>query len=694
MINNFNFHGNVYLNFNCKKCNQNIPDGNCGAYIKSMTIELEGGIVIFNIEGTIGTNVNMVFNVNGYDSVTSDCAVKDTTYTIPIGTFAAIIGNSGTISLNAYSDECSTLLCSEGFEFNTFSIEVPVSGDSVTYIPSESDCDNVTYVELLAGIGGINLNTNTGVVTIDAQTIESNMPIYIYYAKCNDVITELIILFLGNPQEPQQMYSCSGNTCIEDENGQYDHPSCYGNCNGGGGQMYSCVEGSCVPDNNGQYNNNNCNGNCNVLPPTLYSCSGQQCIEDENGQYDNSNCYGNCCLPMNEVISYECIPFVFLGEVNSQDDIIFNQATVTRADGFCGEEIVVLNNYSECCLVTGTYLGYTCSLGTKTKYFNNVECGGNAFTTYTETIVDDVDCLGASALLFTLEYDDINDAPFVYTDITGWQEYIYPTYGRLTDITVSGNFMYFYGYNNTFNSFTYGASEYNIVPVTLKSVTFAPGFDRPYNVRLHTDDGVNTAISTIDLSTFTNLGYIDLRNNKFTSIDLSAYTNLIGIFLDDNDLTSIIIGNNLNLNTLNINNNPIATIDISLNTSLMTFSFSNTLINSLDVTNNVLLSTIQSDNGLLTGLDISNNVGLTTLYLANHPITSIDISVHSLLNNVRFDNADLDLISVDSILSNLVTFNLNNGYLILAGGTNATPNAQGLLDVATLQSRGWTVLTN
>lgn len=683
MINNFNFHGNIYLNFGCKKCNQSDNTG-CGSYVNSVTLDFETGL-IFDINGSTGAYVNVEILPETQPSAITECTVNNGTHIIPLSSLGGFTGFSGILKFNfSNNNDCTSPICVVEIPYNTYSQEVPVSGDDTIFVPVNlTECNNESFAELFSMVGNATLNTNNGHLTITAGEADG---VVIYYMLCDGHMTDFVIVSVGNPQIK---YSCAEAVCIEDENGNYTNSNCDNQCSGGP-ERYSCRGNDCVFDPEGIYFNSWCNGQCNQ-PVTMYSCSGQQCVEDENGQYNNNNCYSNCCLPMNEIISYECIPFVFLGEVNSQVDIIFNQATVTRANGFCEEEIVVLKNYSECCLTTGTYLGYTCDLGIKTKYFNDVECGGSPFSTYTEIVIDDVDCLGASALLFTLEYDDINDAPFVYTDITGWQSYICPTYGRLTDITISGNFMYFYGYNNTFYQFNYGVSGNNIVPVALKLVTFAPGFDRPYTVNIHTDSGISTAISTIDLSTFTNLGYIDLRNNKFTSIDLSAYTNSIGIYLDDNDLTSITIGNNLNLNSLSISNNPIAAIDISLNTSLMTFVFSNTLINTLDVTNNTALGTIQSDVGLLTELDISENVGLITLYLANHPITSADISNNPLLNVIRFDNANLDSVSVNSILSNLVTFNSNNGYLVLSG---ASPDAQGLLDVAILQSRGWAVYTN
>ena len=61
--------------------------------------------------------------------------------------------------------------------------------------------------------------------------------------------------------------------------------------------------------------------------------------------------------------------------------------------------------------------------------------------------------------------------------------------------------------------------------------------------------------------------------------------------------------------------------------------------------------------------------------------------------NISFNNISND-IDINSIIAALVVNNLNNGNLQLQGGTNAAPTGQGILDVATLQSRGWSVTTN
>jgi hypothetical protein len=66
--------------------------------------------------------------------------------------------------------------------------------------------------------------------------------------------------------------------------------------------------------------------------------------------------------------------------------------------------------------------------------------------------------------------------------------------------------------------------------------------------------------------------------------------------------------------------------------------------------------------------------------------------------NFAFDNAwqncALNQTSVDNILVSLDASGITNNTTSLAGGTSAAPSATGLAAKASLQGKGWTVLTN
>jgi hypothetical protein len=57
-------------------------------------------------------------------------------------------------------------------------------------------------------------------------------------------------------------------------------------------------------------------------------------------------------------------------------------------------------------------------------------------------------------------------------------------------------------------------------------------------------------------------------------------------------------------------------------------------------------------------------------------------------------NCALDQTSVDNILVSLDTAGQNNGTVNIDGGTSSAPGAAGLAAKASLQGKGWNVVTN
>ena len=83
-------------------------------------------------------------------------------------------------------------------------------------------------------------------------------------------------------------YSCSGTTCKQDDNGEYDSVDCDDACNLS--TKYTCDGSECKLDVNGEHNDNKCGGECS----TNYSCSGTKCVEDDDGDYDSDDCDDEC----------------------------------------------------------------------------------------------------------------------------------------------------------------------------------------------------------------------------------------------------------------------------------------------------------------------------------------------------------------------------------------------------------------
>lgn len=80
-------------------------------------------------------------------------------------------------------------------------------------------------------------------------------------------------------------------------------------------------------------------------------------------------------------------------------------------------------------------------------------------------------------------------------------------------------------------------------------------------------------------------------------------------------------------------------------------------------------------------------------------ITAVDFSAGSSIESPDtiswdLDTQALDVSSINAILAFCVAHGGDNGSLDTHGGTSAAPSGQGILDVATLIGRGWTVTTN
>jgi hypothetical protein len=69
-------------------------------------------------------------------------------------------------------------------------------------------------------------------------------------------------------------------------------------------------------------------------------------------------------------------------------------------------------------------------------------------------------------------------------------------------------------------------------------------------------------------------------------------------------------------------------------------------------------------------------------------------TIYSFAFEDAWTNCALTEESVDNILVSLDTSGMTNKTTSLAGGTSSAPGAAGLAAKASLQGKGWTVLTN
>ena len=170
-------------------------------------------------------------------------------------------------------------------------------------------------------------------------------------------------------------------------------------------------------------------------------------------------------------------------------------------------------------------------------------------------------------------------------------------------------------------------------------------------------------LQTVNLSNLPNLGYVDISDcdipgtniNSLTSVNFSGSTGITEIRLDDSD-------------------------------------FSAGLPNISALTNLYWLDVDQCN---LPSLNLS---GFSNLFLVdawdNENMTTINITGCSNLVELYIDSCALTQQSIDHVLAELDDQGNTGGYLDINGGTNAYPSPAGMVSLANLQGKGWSIYYN
>lgn len=145
---------------------------------------------------------------------------------------------------------------------------------------------------------------------------------------------------------------------------------------------------------------------------------------------------------------------------------------------------------------------------------------------------------------------------------------------------------------------------------------------------------------------------------------------------------------------LTANEADLTALDISSNSVITHLLCHDNNLTTLDVTNNTALQQLGCHNNNLTSLDVTNNTALLYLGLSGNSLTTLDISSNTLLVNLNVSNNDLTSSAINAILSALAASEVTDGYVFLQNQlSGGAPMGQGLTDIETIQSRGWTVTT-
>ena len=136
----------------------------------------------------------------------------------------------------------------------------------------------------------------------------------------------------------------------------------------------------------------------------------------------------------------------------------------------------------------------------------------------------------------------------------------------------------------------------------------------------------------------------------------------------------------------------ITVIDVSSATALTELNTRYNNLTSLDVTQNTALTTltVRGNNQLSSVLDISNNTQLNFIQADVTQLSTISFSNNTLLTDVRLFNAQLTTVALDQIVIDLDNHGLSNGNLQIVNNVGALTSAA-LIAYNNLITKNWTI---
>lgn len=119
---------------------------------------------------------------------------------------------------------------------------------------------------------------------------------------------------------------------------------------------------------------------------------------------------------------------------------------------------------------------------------------------------------------------------------------------------------------------------------------------------------------------------LNCDNNNLTSLNVSSNTNLQILNFEANQITSIDVSNNSALRGLISTNNALTNLDVSNNPNLTDLSCGGNSLSALDLSNNTMLSTLVCNNNQLSSLDLSSNPDLSIFICQSNQLTELDVA--------------------------------------------------------------------
>jgi hypothetical protein len=211
----------------------------------------------------------------------------------------------------------------------------------------------------------------------------------------------------------------------------------------------------------------------------------------------------------------------------------------------------------------------------------------------------------------------------------------------------------------------------------------------------------------------TSITTLNLMNSGLTSIDLSSFTNIEVLYISYNDLSTLDLSPLVNLKTLDVTANPsLLTLDLTSNTTITQLNFNDINginiigISGLSLTGMAFdgtnynpdltqpefsnLTSISGKMNSITSIDVTNLTQMKFFDFDTNNITSITgLSSMTEIIYLNLANNSLDSTSIDDIFITINNFNTSNGNILVSNNSPVTSSS--LTARTELLSRGWTL---
>ncbi|MBQ4820919.1 hypothetical protein [Aquimarina sp. MMG016] len=186
-----------------------------------------------------------------------------------------------------------------------------------------------------------------------------------------------------------------------------------------------------------------------------------------------------------------------------------------------------------------------------------------------------------------------------------------------------------------------GLTSLNLVSKNIADATGIEAFVALEELNIYSNN-----LTSIDISSNTQLKHLRCQNNQITSLDVTSNTLLETLICDHNPLTSLEVSQNTLLNNINVSSTSIRTIDLSNNTALTVLTAEDMILLSLDVSSNPLLEEVSLINGDFISINLKNggNTNVVDIYLDGNTslnCVSVDDVTYATTNWTDIDDSSV-----------------------------------------------------